>query len=162
MKKQGLWLTILKIGVWACLANAVTFLLVAAGSALNTTIFLARSVRTDGTITAFAQSVDDDGSVSYFPVFTFVTRDGKGQTVQSHTGSGTLGFEVGDRVPVRYELVDPSTARIDTFWQTWPLAMLFAIGACLMGLSGWFLRWRIHKKLTKPPKLKRIPSLDVV
>jgi hypothetical protein len=148
--------------MWVCLANACVFLFVSAGSAVDTITFLVRSVHAEGTITALAKSVADDGTINYRPVFTFVTTDGKRQTVQSYVGSAPPDFEVGDTVPVRYKPADPSVARIDTFWQTWALATMFAIGACAMVLFGWFFRWRVQKKLNALVKLKRIQSLDVV
>jgi hypothetical protein len=162
MKKSGLWLTILKIGMWVCLANGAIFSLVAVSFAVSTTVFVARSVRAEGTVTALTESKDGDGSVAYNPVFTFTTRDGKTQTVQSNAGSDPPGFEVGDSVPVRYNAADPSEARIDTFWQTWPFPAAFAIGGCVMGIIGLLFRWRVHKRLNAPPKLKKIQSLEVI
>ena len=162
MKKQGLWLTILKIGMWVGIAQGVIFSLVAVGSAIYTTVFLARSTRAQGTVSALARSEDDDGSITFQPVFTFVTRDGKSQTIRSNAGSNPPGFEVGQTVPLRYETSDPSVARIDTFWQMWPFPVAFAIGGCVMGIVGWFFRWRVHKRLNAPPKLKKIKSLDFV
>jgi hypothetical protein len=162
MKKQGVWLTILKIGMWLCLADAVLFLLVAVGFALNTTIFLTRSIRAEGKITALLEVEDDDGGITYRPVFTFGTSNGTSQTIRSDAGSNPPGFELGQTVPIRYETADPSVARIDTFWQIWPFPVAFAIGGCVMGLVGWFFRWRVHKRLNAPPKLKKIQSLDVV
>src|ERR1700761_584585 len=51
MKKQGFWLTILRIGMWVGLANGVIFSLVAVGSAAHTVFFLAGSIRAQGTVT---------------------------------------------------------------------------------------------------------------
>ncbi|HEY4010235.1 MAG TPA: DUF3592 domain-containing protein [Acidobacteriaceae bacterium] len=162
MKKQGLWLKILKIGMWLFLANATIFSLLAAGFALNTTIFLARSIRAEGKVTALVHIEDGDEDTTYRPVFTFVTRDGVTQTVKSNAGSNPPEFELGEGVPVRYRAADPSAARIDTFWQIWAFPVGFTVFGCLAGLVGWFFRWRVHKRLNAAPKLRKIRSLDAI
>lgn len=162
MKKQGVWLTILKIGMWLFLADAVIFSLVAAGFALKRTVFLAGSTRAEGKITSLNEVEDDDGGLTYRPVFTFVARDGTSETIQSNAGSSPAGYEVGQTVPIRYETSDPSVARIDAFWQMWPFPVAFAIAGCVTGLLGWFFRWRVQKRLNAPPKVTKIKSLDFV
>jgi hypothetical protein len=162
MKKPGLWLTILKIGMWGGLANAAIFSLVAVGIAINTTIFLARSIRAEGKVVALVHIEDGDDDTAYRPVFTFITRDGTTETVRSNAGSNPPGFELGQIVQIRYETADPSVARIDTFWQIWASSVAFAAFGCVTWFVGWFFRWRVHKRLNAPPKLKKIKSLDFV
>jgi len=65
-------------------------------------------------------------------------------------------------VPVRYETLNPSKARIATFWQTWPFAAAFAIAGLVMTLVGLLFRWRVFKRRTRRPKLRQIRSLDEI
>ncbi|HEY9126842.1 MAG TPA: DUF3592 domain-containing protein, partial [Acidobacteriaceae bacterium] len=69
-------------------------------------------------------------SVTFAPVFTFVSLDGRSHSITSNSSSNPAGFEVGDTVHVLYDPAAPSGAKIDTFWQLWGIAVVFGgIGA---------------------------------
>jgi len=156
------WLLFLKLLMWVGLAQGVVWTLLSLGCFIHTTIFTAKSVKTTGTVVELHKNIDDDGALTYSPVFQFTTKDGATQTVTSNSGSNPPGFEIGTQVPIRYEPSDPSAAAINTFWQTWPFAAGFGIAAVVMTLFGLFFRWRVKKRIARPLKLKTIQSLDQI
>jgi Protein of unknown function (DUF3592) len=116
--------------------------LVAAMVTWNTTNnFVQNAVSVPGTVTGLAQERDDHNeSTLYAPVFAFTTQDGRTQSVTSGVYSHPADYHVGDRVTVLYNPAEPSSARIDSFWQTWFLpAFLAVMGACLGLMATIFL-----------------------
>ena len=161
MKRRDRWLTFLQVLKWIGFAQGAIFGLISAGFVINTLMFLERSSRTTGTVVALERHQDDDGT-SFSPVFSYTAKDGGAQTAHSDSSSNPPGFEVGETVPVRYETLSPSKARIATFWQTWPFAAAFGIASCVTTLLGIFFRWRVFKRQTRQPKLRRPRSLDEI
>jgi len=162
VKRPDRWLTFLQLLQWIGLIQGVGFGLVSVGFFLHTAVFVARSSITTGTVIAFEQHEDDASGRTFSPVFTYAAPDGSAQTEHSNSGSNPPGFEVGEKVPVRYETLNPSKARIATFWQIWPFAAAFGIASCVMWLVGLFFRWRVFKRRTRQPTLRRIHSLDEI
>ena len=162
MKETDRWLTFLQMLQWIGLILGVVFGLVSVGSLLHTSAFIARSSTTTGTVIAFEQHQDDVSGQTFSPIFSYVARDGSAHTGHSNSSSNPPGFEVGEKVPVRYETRNPSNARIATYWQTWALATAFAIASSVTWLVGLFFRWKVIKRRTRKPKLQRIQSLDQI
>jgi len=117
-KRPDQWLAVLQILQWIGLGSGVAFALVSLGFFVNTVIFVERSSVTTGVVVSLEDHQDDDGSVTYSPVFSFVAANGSKQTVQSYSSSNPPGYSVGEQVPVRYETRNPAHARIATYWQT--------------------------------------------
>lgn len=162
MRRPDRWLTFLQVLMWIGLVQGVVFGLVAVGFSLNTLLFVERSTQTEGTVIGLDQHPDDNGSVSFSPVFEFVTDRGQIVTLHSNVSSNPSGFEIGDKVPVRYVKSNPSSARISTFFQTWAFEIIFAIFGAAMSLVGLFFRWRVAKRKAKKFRLKQIHSLDEI
>ena len=160
-KRPDRWLTFLLVLKWVGFAQGVIFGLVSVGFVINTLIFIERSSMATGTVVALEPHQDNDGT-SFSPVFSYITKDGGAQTAHSDSSSNPPGFEVGETVPVRYETLNPSKARIATFWQTWSFAAAFAIAGLVMTLVGLLFRWRVFKRRTRRPKLRQIRSLDEI
>ena len=161
MKGQSGWLTFLRIVKWVGFAQSAIFGLVAIGFAINTLIFIERSSSTTATVVDLDRHEDED-SVSFSSVFSFAASDGSVQIIHSSASSNPPGFEIGEKVPVRYVARNPSNALIATFWQTWPFAAGFGIASCVTGLVGLFLRWLVFKRETRKPKLRQISSVDEI
>jgi hypothetical protein len=162
VRRPDRWLTFLQVLQWIGLIQGVMFGLVSVGFFLNTSVFIVRSSTTTGTVISFDQHQHDDSGQTFSPVFSYVASDGSAQTGHSNSSSNPPGFEVGEKVPVRYETRNPTNARIATYGQTWALETAFAIGSSVMGLVGLFFRWRVIKRTTRKPKLQRIQSLDQI
>ena len=161
MKGRSGRLTFLRILKWIGFVQSVIFGLVAIGFAINTLIFVERSSSTTATVVDLDRHQDEDG-ISFSPIFSFAAPDGGVQIVHSNSSSNPPGFEIGEKVPVRYETRNPSNARIATFWQTWPFAAGFGIASCVMGLVGLFFRWIVFKRETIKPELRQIRSLGEI
>jgi Protein of unknown function (DUF3592) len=162
VRKPDRWLAFLQVLKWIGFVQGAVFAIVAVGFACNTVVFISRSAGTTGTVTALDQHQDDEGSISFSPEFSFVAGDGSPRIAHSNSSSNPPGFEVGERVPVRYEKNDPSDARIATFWQTWPFAAGSAIASFVTWLVGLFFRWKVIRRKTRKPKLQQIQSLDQI
>lgn len=161
MRGRSGWLTFLRILKWIGFVQSVIFGLVASGFAINTLIFIERSSRTTATVVELERHQDEDG-VSFSPLFSFAAPDGSVQIVHSNSSSNPPGFEIGEKVPVRYETRNPSNARIATFWQTWPFAAGFGIASCVTWLVGLFFSWIVSKRESRKPKLRQIRSIAEV
>lgn len=161
MKGQSGWLTFLRIVKWVGFAQSAIFGLVAIGFAVKTLIFIERSSSTTATVVELDRHENED-NVSFSPVFSFSTSDGVVQAVHSDSSSNPPGFEVGQKVLVRYETRNPSNARIATFWQTWPFSAAFGIASCVTGLVGLFFRWLVFKREMRKPALRQISSVDQI
>jgi hypothetical protein len=162
MKRPDRWLTFLQVLQWIGLIQGAVFGLVSVGFFLHTAVFVARSSTTTGTVIALEQHEDDASGRTFSPVFTYVAPDGSTQTGHSISSSNPPGFDVGEKVPVRYETRNPSNARIATYWQTWALETGFAIASFVMGLVGLFFRWKVMQRKARKPKLQQIRSLDQI
>lgn len=132
--------------------------------ALHTWLFLIRSARTVGTVTELRVDYDDQHRESnYAPVFAFTASDGKNYAVVSDTWANPPAFGVGERVPVRYFIDDPATARIATFWQLWSFPVVFAlIGSAFAGANlilFLYDRRRIGQiRIPRAPAMRGIPK----
>ncbi len=118
-------------------------LLVSAGFAIRTSIFLKRSVSATGTVLRLKQKMNQqDGSINYLAVFVFVAADGHTYAVDSRVATNPPEFKVGQQVQVRYVPSNPSGARIWSFWQLWFVTFVCAVLGLFFALSGLLLvRW---------------------
>jgi hypothetical protein len=97
----------------------------------------------EATITSVREQRTRRMAISYCPTIRWLH---EGRAMQSEpTYCGDEGeFTVGQRVPVRFEPGDPSTAYIDTFWPALGgelMAYPFALLGCVAFASG-VRRWR--------------------
>ncbi len=161
MSRRDNWLVVLKLLMWIGLVQGIVWTLLTLGFAAHTLIFIERSVTATGTIVELREKQDDEGSVTYAPAFTFSLKDGNQQTVVSNVGSNPSPFEVGEKVPVRYEPDDPSDAAINSFGQTWGFSIGFGIAAIVMTLFGLFFRWRVKKREARPRNLTKSNLLNI-
>jgi hypothetical protein len=117
-------------------------LMLTAALTAQTVSFLRHSARANGVVQKLARVVRKSSrgtpQVSYAPVFSFVTADGRTMTVTSRMSSSPPEFRAGDAVPVRYDPRNPKNARIDTFWQMWGAETItggLGAVACLVTLA---------------------------
>ncbi|MEP7355890.1 MAG: DUF3592 domain-containing protein [Anaerolineales bacterium] len=91
-----------------------------------------RGGRADGTVVAMDESNDDDGT-TYAPIVGYEV-DGERYEMNSHNYSSPPAYHVGQKVTILYNLADPNTARIDSFWDLWLLPIIFIGLAVPFGL----------------------------
>jgi len=117
------------LGALFLLLAGSVLLAIAAFLTWRTYGYIDRSQTASGTITALVpvhstESDDNSENVTYAPVFTFKTVEGRTVSVTSHSSSNPPGFDPGDSVTVLYDPADPAQAQIDTVWQLWGVPLL--------------------------------------
>jgi hypothetical protein len=104
----------------------------------RTSNFIKRAIETAGEVIDLQKSRGSGqfGNYDYAPIFRFATAEGKSYTITSKVGSSPPGFNVGERVRVRYDATDPENARIETAFQTWGETIIpMVIGIALIGFA---------------------------
>jgi hypothetical protein len=100
--------------------------------------FIGHSVPVQGKIVALQPETqtDSDGqhSITYAPVFAFTAHDGASYTVTSSSSSNPPSYKVGEAVSVLYELDNPQTAKISSFFGLWFLPAIFGGGGVAFSL----------------------------
>jgi hypothetical protein len=120
-----------------CLVVGPSFLVIALGFALNTSMFLHSSVSATGTVVSLAPKRADN-VVSFAPVFTF-TAAGRSYTMTADVASNPPGFHVGQSVPVLYQTANPGHAKIASFGQLWFMVLIFGVVGAFMTAVGYAL-----------------------
>src|SRR5512135_1229687 len=111
-------------------------LLVASAFAYRSTrTLLAGAAASEGTIVAYAESRDQEGRLSYYPVVSFSPKDGQRVEFQARTGGSSRG-PLGEPVAVLYDPRNPHEAAINSFFSLWfaPL-LLLALGLGFAGIG---------------------------
>jgi hypothetical protein len=102
--------------LWGGIVAAV----IGCGFAAYQSIWLFRSIPTRGIIVELTPIRDQEqNATSYAPRFTFKNDYGRAYTVTSSVQSNPPEFAVGEQVRVRYIRSNPSSAKLDSFWQLW-------------------------------------------
>ena len=129
------------------------FLLVGFGAAAGAGVavwleldFRGRSAETEGRIVQMLQrssnSSSGSRSASWTPVFAFRTPDGREVRVEAGFSSSPPCCAVGDRVMVRYDPADPSSAQMTGFLSSWLVAtILGGMGAVFLLVGGLVMRF---------------------
>jgi len=130
MSKANLRNPLLLLFGWWLLGGGLCTVAVGVGFGIYTSIYIFRSATAAGTILRFEASTDEDGTTNYAPVFSFTTASARTYTVRSGVGTNPPGFEEGQSVRVLYIKSDPSSAKLDSFWQLWT----FTVICCPLGL----------------------------
>lgn len=102
--------------------------------------FIARSVVTQGTVTALSEVSSDDGHPLYAPEYSFTAADGRLYRRVSRSASNPPAFAVGQAIPVRYDKTNPSSNNVDSFFSLWGFSVLGTLGACIFGSLGVLMR----------------------
>jgi hypothetical protein len=132
----------------------IALLALAAGATIRTIDFLRHSEVALGTVgrldRVVRKSTRGTPHISYAPVFSFLTTDGRTITVTSGSSSSPPEFRAGEEVPVLYDRRDPENARINTFWQVWGMEITTGgMGAAICLLTGaWSASLRRRMQMT--------------
>jgi hypothetical protein len=136
MKKRSGFEVFCLFITWLFSVQSAIWILLALSFGISTDIFIHRSVVASAQITDLIDHRDDDGGVTLCPQFVFDAVDGTRYTHTSGSCSSPAGFDIGQKVRIRYAISDPAKAYIDTFWQTWAVCAAFGIAAVITGLIG--------------------------
>jgi hypothetical protein len=135
-----------KLGCWVLLFVGFCLFGGAVVSAIQTEVFLGKSVSVAGKVVSLRSKVDYDGSTTYAPVFSFTAGDGRSYTVSSNAFANPADFSPGQSVTVLYVKDLPAEVRIDTFYQVWGMAEVLAIiAAGFIAMGTGFLLYR-HRR----------------
>jgi len=93
---------------------------------LNTRNFINASAKATGTVIAHASSRSSDGDLTYSPVVSFKTPDGRTIEFQSQTGSSRPSPAVGQTVEILYNPQHPQEAEINSFSSLWILPIILS------------------------------------
>lgn len=126
------------------LAFGVLFTLIALVLLAAQRTFMAKAIPATAEVTGFYESRSDEGGVSYYPEFRFVTGDGRTWQARAAIGANPPAYRIGEQIPIRYDPAEPMSASIDTpgarYLLTW---IFFGIGILwlLIGVAPVLARW---------------------
>lgn len=106
--------------------------------ALGQVYFIRNSKRTKGTVIDIEKRSKYNESL-YRPVVEFYVSGSK-IIFKPTLNSGSAAYKVGDKVSVRYNIIDPKKARINSLFYMWGLAFLFlfsGVFTCLFCIGAW-------------------------
>jgi uncharacterized Tic20 family protein len=84
----------------------------------NTRSFLENAVKTEATVVEMEKRKSDDGTM-YYPVFSFLDKDGNRQEIHSKMGSYPPAYRIGDTVLIFYDPQIPEKTKLDSFVCLW-------------------------------------------
>ena len=120
-------------------AIALGLLFLAGYLALKEHRWLRQAHTTHGSVISLRVSVGRKGGKSFYPRIRFVGRDGQHHEFEGGIGSNPPDFQVGESVPVAYDVAS-SEGRILTFGQRFGFpASLAVLALALLGLRIVFL-----------------------
>jgi len=121
--------------------------------------FINQSSLTKGQVFQF-QKIGKSGNhrndTIYYPQVSFMVNGQEYQFV-SNLGSSSKRFELGEKVEVYYNPIDPTKAQIKDYWESWfgfIASLIVGAGFCLMGFLTWFLSTRHQLKELESKKRK--------
>jgi hypothetical protein len=110
---------------------SAAFIVLGVVFAIRSAIFLRTAQPAEGTIIELLERESDEGGTTFAPVYTFVDASGHtNRIISSVSSSPPIGL-VGDKIRVLYNPKNPSTARINRFFDLWGIS---AIGGGLGSL----------------------------
>lgn len=161
MDQKPLLQQILKLCRWCWLGGGIISFCVGICFATYTVVFIARSASTTGTIIRLDQVPDQENdTVNYAPAFSFKAQSGSDYTVRSSTATNPPGLKIGEQVRVIYLKDDPSSAKLDSFWQLWFVTIILCALAIFLGAAS-FLPLLIENRVYRQKPPSSIPPQTV-
>jgi hypothetical protein len=131
----------LRVLIYIFLLIGVLMLLGSLLSWNNTRRFIANANTTQGRVIELIEVHDeDDGSITYKPVVTYVAANGRSITFTASFSSKPAPYDVGETVEVLYAPDNPREARIRGFGSLWlGPTILGGLGVVFTGVGGGML-----------------------
>lgn len=97
----------------------------------STSNFLKTAVSTEGTVLEMNERKSSDGSIHYYPVYSFVDVYGTEHKIYCKSGHYPPRYEIGDPISILYNPQSPEEIKYDSFVSLW-------MGALIAGILGFF------------------------
>lgn len=97
---------------------------------------------------SYSKNSGGKSSRFYFPILTFVDRQGKAVTFMSSVGSTIPSYQIGDRVEILYDAAQPSKAEVSDFKSIWLAPIIIGIIGIVffaIGFIPFLLRYKTNK-----------------
>jgi hypothetical protein len=134
------------------MALAFVFVVMGAGFAIHTHLFLKRAVPATGTIVKLVESNGDDGETLYAPIFTFADARGNAYKIHSSTATHPAIGEVGDKINILYDPSNPEKAEINRFLHLWGTAIIPAGLGTFYFILFWVVAFFTKRKMKSANK----------
>jgi hypothetical protein len=131
-----------------CVCIGLVSLLILAVWSRDTSAFLHRATKVQGTAMANEERANDEGKQFYYPKIAYPASDGHTYTLAPDTGSRPADYHEGQAVSVLYDPAKPEDARIDSFWGLWLVPVVCGPVALAM-LVLWLLAPRLTTESLK-------------
>jgi hypothetical protein len=103
--------------------------------------------------------ITGDDSVSYKPTIRYVDWEGRKQSGQTFISSSSYNFDIGSSVDILYDIRDPESLRMDTWFATWGFGLIFLGGSVIpfviAGVIGGFSERKVKAKPKRKPRRAR-------
>jgi len=103
--------------------------------------------------------VTGDDSTSYKPTIRFVDFEGRKQRGQTFMSSSSYNFDIGEEVAILYDIRDPESLRINTWFATWGFGLIF-LGASVIPFVIGGLIGRKAKGKRKPRRGRDVTPVE--
>ncbi len=113
----------------------------------ETQSFVATANPVQGYITAFRQSTDSDGAISYFPVISFQDETGQQHEVRASFSVSLADWNIGDAITILYDKTAPNEAIINSFSELYALVIILGIIGLIFLLVGGIGLYRGLKRI---------------
>ena len=124
----------------AWLVCGILALLTGGAFAIYQSAWLYRSASARGTIVALVPFTDPEQTgTTYTPRFRFTDTAGHSHVLMSTYRTSPPEFTVGEHVPVLFLPGNPSSARLDRFWDLWLVPVVCAALGAFFTVSGYLL-----------------------
>jgi len=109
----------------------------------STSDFMATAQRAEGRVIDLEYRRSGEGG-AYYPVVRFRGASGEEVTFRSRVGKRPPGYSQGDPVVVLYDPLDPSEAKVESFFELWFGALILGIlGSLFGGIGGGYWGWKL-------------------
>ncbi|NCC21314.1 MAG: DUF3592 domain-containing protein [Alphaproteobacteria bacterium] len=109
-----------------------------------------------GQVVGYEESYDSESGTSYYPVVTFFDTQGTRRELRGNMGGNSQKFEIGETVPVVFEVRDPEHFYIDDFWPNvlFPSAFV-AMGSLFLVVFYLGATGKVRSGAPRPPAARR-------
>lgn len=117
--------------------------------------FMGNALPTTGRVESVEVNYNDD-NVTYKPTIRFINYAEREQLGQTFMSSSSYNFEAGSNVDILYDIRNPESLRMDTWFATWGFGVIFLLGS-IVPFSIASIIGRFAGRQTKPAP-KREPK----
>jgi len=113
----------------------------------RTVVERSHSFFTTGIVVENVSETDSEGETFIHPIVEWRDDDEVSHRLRGVTAGHEASYAIGERVPVRYRMGAPDTARIDSFADNYRLALVLAGFGTVIGLMYLLFVRKIHRRI---------------